>query len=837
MSIVFSKEAFDKHTETVYRKIQIPPFLESTIDDEQNIKYILDVKKAFRGGYINKNKILSDFMEFTRKILAIEDIDVRVINFDVDYIDEFISEINEMDKRLSKVTFDRSLSLISKHFKLGNLSLNCWDHGYGDSEGRIKRRIRHPIYYLEDIKKIRSKGLKIRVSGNVKQRLETLRIDEERKNNTVYLREAPDGFYIFVYELRDALIMEVQKKAKITYNENRDGELVSTKLSYINNVGSDVIESFPDEMAEFCDSGFSVYACRMFILPTIIQLLRERGVGVIDGAEEIYPKFEPLTFPMNKVEDHPDYRGFEFQDEALEAWEKAGRLGTIALPTGSGKTVIAIRAIERVRLPTLIVTPTIEMLYQWKNEIIKWLKVREKHVGIYYSDLKEVRDITIITFQSGHRRVRQEFTLTPVDRYGKSNGSKVKTIIVGQSGDLLDEMDRIADKIGFLIMDEGHHSPAPIFQRIMVYLKSIYRMSLTATPYREDKNEALAFLAMGNVVYTKDYASLAKVKIVSPIVFNRVLLDLSDREHSILEKKAKIRANPNMDDESKEILVNEMIEDWEECMFNELQEAINGEMPDYISSRQIRQRTLFAYAESKFDTLAKILDRHKDSKILIFNEFVFGAEAIRYYLYNMEEIDCEYMTGSTKKKDRKKIFNQFKKKKGRSVLITTTVLDEGIDVPDCDVVIIFNGTRSKRQMIQRVGRGCRYQKGKIEYVYELVACPLQYLKKNIGRDSSRWWEVGKDVNYIIERMRKRYHNRGRIGYDDRMYGRFEEVTINEFKLYEFEVSDYRNIKEVINPEEMEKLIAEMRMEETIKKAEEEDKLTIKKMEMEVKDEF
>ena len=81
----------------------------------------------------------------------------------------------------------------------------------------------------------------------------------------------------------------------------------------------------------------------------------------------------------------------------------------------------------------------------------------------------------------------------------------------------------------------------------------------------------------------------------------------------------------------------------------------------------------------------------------------------------------QIITGETKLNARKQIFSDFKSGVVHTI-ITTTVLDEGINVPDCSVVIIVNGTSSPRQTIQRIGRGCRYtNKGKIESVYELVS--------------------------------------------------------------------------------------------------------------------
>ena len=158
--------------------------------------------------------------------------------------------------------------------------------------------------------------------------------------------------------------------------------------------------------------------------------------------------------------------------------------------------------------------------------------------------------------------------------------------------------------------------------------------------------------------------------------------------------------------------------------------------------KRIQIRIIHLLAQNKFKELTKILKKHKHSKALIFNEYIYGTRLIHKHLEN-NDIYSEVLTGSTPGPQRELIFKDFRESVS-GIIETTTVLDEGINVPDCNVAIIFNGRRRRRQMIQRIGRACRYKKYKIEYAYELVVEPEQKVKEEMKEAL----KIGQTV-YII----------------------------------------------------------------------------------------
>src|SRR3712207_1003595 len=89
-----------------------------------------------------------------------------------------------------------------------------------------------------------------------------------------------------------------------------------------------------------------------------------------------------------------------YQQEAITRWVDHDGRGVVVLPTGAGKTVVALMAIERTRLRTLVVVPTIELLHQWRAAIVERLQVPAAKVGVVGDGRKEWRPITVITYAS-----------------------------------------------------------------------------------------------------------------------------------------------------------------------------------------------------------------------------------------------------------------------------------------------------------------------------------------------------------------------------------------------------------------------------------------------------
>ena len=407
---------------------------------------------------------------------------------------------------------------------------------------------------------------------------------------------------------------------------------------------------------------------------------------------------------------------WEHQEEAINNWKVNGDLGTVAIPTGGGKTLCLVDAVRQLNTWSLFLVPTIELKDQLINTLVKRLGVPRAEIGEFWGEKKQIKSITVGLLQSAHKATKEKADMTPKE--------------LERAEKFIQEFGDISKQFGFLGVDEGHHLPAPVWKLSGVHIKTFKRMSCTATPERDDKNEPLLYFMMGDVVYRCGYGDLAQKGIVCPIDYKRVYCKLEKDDREMLDNLYIVRARNeygqyrfgrNEQTHAKKKLLDLY---HQKHKFGKKRAVDSQQALLYGKRLNIQPRYIHGFSQSKFVELKRAFAKHESDKKIIFQQFVMGAAIIKEFLdeeFPNQKDKVQIITGETKLNARKQIFSDFKSGVVHTI-ITTTVLDEGINVPDCSVVIIVNGTSSPRQTIQRIGRGCRYtNKGKIESVYELVS--------------------------------------------------------------------------------------------------------------------
>ena len=215
--------------------------------------------------------------------------------------------------------------------------------------------------------------------------------------------------------------------------------------------------------------------------PDIIEYLDRSRFLYVDKVADPLP-----TPPLNL-----DVKLRPYQKEALGAWLDAGRRGVIELPTGAGKTVVALKAMEDLGEATLVVVPTLILVDQWRRRLEEDFGV---DVGVLGGGSRDVRAITVATYDSASIRA-----------------------------------ESIGNRFGLLVFDEVHHLPASSYRRIGLMYTAPHRLGLTATLAREDGAHVSLMELVGRVVYEMGVDELVGVHL-SDYTVRTVHVPLSPEE-------------------------------------------------------------------------------------------------------------------------------------------------------------------------------------------------------------------------------------------------------------------------------------------------------------------
>jgi superfamily II DNA or RNA helicase len=191
----------------------------------------------------------------------------------------------------------------------------------------------------------------------------------------------------------------------------------------------------------------------------------------------------------------------DYQNQALDAWTANGNHGIIVLATGSGKTVVGIKAISLLNTPTLVVAPTLDLVDQWRTRLEKEFKTE---VGVLGGGEWDIKALTVSTYDSAYIHA-----------------------------------EKLGNKFGLIIFDEVHHLPAIGYRNIAEMFASPYRMGLTATFEREDGLHEELNRLVGGKVFEKKVKELTGTHL-SPFRIEKITVELTEEEKKEYEISQKI---------------------------------------------------------------------------------------------------------------------------------------------------------------------------------------------------------------------------------------------------------------------------------------------------------
>ena len=341
-----------------------------------------------------------------------------------------------------------------------------------------------------------------------------------------------------------------------------------------------------------------------------------------------------------------------YQNEALDAWDERDERGVIELPTGSGKTVVAIGAIAALDTPTLVVVPTIDLLGQWHGELAAEFDDATP-IGRLGGGEQRVEAITVATYDSAYLRA-----------------------------------DELGDRFGLVVFDEIHHLGGEGYRDIARLSAAPARLGLTATFERPDgAHEAIEEL-VGPVVYRLSADDLAGEHLAEYDI-KRIDVELTPEERETYERHQETFTD---------YLARSGIELERGSDYRKLVKR-SGSDPaarEALLAKQ-RAREVMMNADGKTDALAEILDRHRGDRIIVFTAYT----DLVYEL--AERFLIPPITNETGADERREILDRFRRGE-YSRIVAANVLDEGVDVPDANVAVVLSGSGSEREFTQRLGR-------------------------------------------------------------------------------------------------------------------------------------
>ena len=404
------------------------------------------------------------------------------------------------------------------------------------------------------------------------------------------------------------------------------------------------------------DPRVNAYRAPAWRYPELLTRLRRGGITPVDGVAS------GQTWRMYGWR---DVALRPYQAAALYAWEAAGRRGVVSLPTGSGKTWVALAAMAAAAVPALCVVPTRVLMHQWRRSLAQ---VYDGPVGVWGDGQRRLYPVTVTTFESAYRH-----------------------------------MARWGQQFGLLVVDEAHHFGQSARDLMLEMSAATARLGLTATPPDPGPQaERLAEL-MGPTVFRARLADLSGQYLADFDRFTMVL-ELSPSERSAYDLEyGAFRAFflPHREQHPGG--------SWAEF----LREASRSDAGRRALAAWRESRRLLAFHRSKAAALRWLLAEHAERRVLIFtpdNETAYRVATEHLVM----PITCDIGRA-----ERARCLELFRAGRLRA-LVSSRVLNEGVDVPEADVGIIVGGSGGAREYLQRLGRILRPNPGKRAVLCELI---------------------------------------------------------------------------------------------------------------------
>jgi superfamily II DNA or RNA helicase len=351
------------------------------------------------------------------------------------------------------------------------------------------------------------------------------------------------------------------------------------------------------------------------------------------------------------------------QLEAIAAWKRTGR-GVVVMPTGSGKTEVALGIMREIASHTLFVAPTRALAYQLAGRIEEDCGVE---VGFIGDSTYRLRPICVTTYDSA--------------------GIK---------------MEHLGNYFKLIVFDECHHLPGDLRADAARMSAAPFRLGLTATPRRSDGGERYYEDLIGPVCYELPL-SVVRGTVLSEYKIKRIPVYLTDQEQAHYDALSRT-IREHMAARLRDVPSYR----WEDVIKN----------PDSDpEARQaflalIKKKSIEEHASAKLDVLEDLFHEHLQQVVVFTGSNIMARMVSTRFL-----IPC--LLAHCGRKEREEILRGYRVGEYRAI-IANKVLNEGVDVPAAKVGIVIGGSGSEREAVQRLGRILRKRGQQSATLYEVV---------------------------------------------------------------------------------------------------------------------
>jgi superfamily II DNA or RNA helicase len=397
---------------------------------------------------------------------------------------------------------------------------------------------------------------------------------------------------------------------------------------------------------------------------------------------------------------------WDFQDKAIKHIIREPS-AVLNFPTGGGKTVTGIKLICKRKQPTLIVVHSKELLYQWKESLLKYTNIDEKDIGLIGDGKKSTGIITIGIINSLYKRI-----------------------------------EAIKHFFGQVIIDEVHRLPGRCFKEVVGEMDCYYILGLSATPKRSDSQTKVIFFYCGELEYEiKPPDLIDKGVIVKPVLIPKyTLFEFDPTEGKVCPSGGNIGKDYNKlgikctDHCPKENYIDC-------CIVKKMLKNKWLYMMDKLIKDDLRNHFIIE------DVLAYLSSTPENEIPLIVSDRIEHCLELEKLLKKKNQgLHTGILTSLTSDKERRGTIEKVKEGKIRVLFAGCKLIGEGFDCKYLSAIFLTTPISFDGRLVQYIGRILRKKEGKKEAsIYDYVDNKVPILKKSFNKRKKGYRHMGIDI--------------------------------------------------------------------------------------------